>query len=195
MTATKTYKEAVAANGTSIRPDIRHAKKAVSFRPIVDIQKFITENVCDLPARPDIDAMQQNIRDYKHQELLAQRQEQKLAALQEIQELYLKSERALNQARIHQYLFARAGKKLEESAVLRLENERRDKTELLGELTSRYDALDAELGALNKRLEQLISDRANSDVYRERERLEEQRRRLESEQGKFLEELRASRWN
>ncbi|MFQ7399043.1 MAG: hypothetical protein ACLRNW_14760 [Neglectibacter sp.] len=53
-------------------------KKAISFRPIVDIQKFITENICDIPQKPDIEAMQQNIRDYKRHEQLAQRQEEKL---------------------------------------------------------------------------------------------------------------------
>ena len=63
---------------------LRMMKKAVSFRPIVDIQKFITENICDIPDKPDIEAMQQNIRDYKRHEQLAQHQEEKLAALQEI---------------------------------------------------------------------------------------------------------------
>ena len=48
----------------------RMLKKAVSFRPIVDIQKFITENICDIPDKPDIEAMQQNIRDYKRHEQL-----------------------------------------------------------------------------------------------------------------------------
>ena len=67
---------------------LRMMKKAVSFRPIVDIQKFITENICDIPEKPDIEAMQQNIRDYKRHEMLAQRQEEKLTALQEIGRLY-----------------------------------------------------------------------------------------------------------
>ena len=49
---------------------LRMMKKAVSFRPIVDIQKFITENICDIPEKPDIEAMQQNIRDYKRHEML-----------------------------------------------------------------------------------------------------------------------------
>ena len=53
----------------------RMLKKAVSFQPIVDIQKFITENICDLQERPDIEAMQQNIRDYKRHEALAERQQ------------------------------------------------------------------------------------------------------------------------
>lgn len=41
----------------------RMLKKAVSFRSIVDIQKFITENICDIPEKPDIAAMQQNVQD------------------------------------------------------------------------------------------------------------------------------------
>ena len=49
---------------------MRMMKKAISFRPIVDIQKFITENICDIPEKPDIQAMQQNIRDYKRHEQL-----------------------------------------------------------------------------------------------------------------------------
>ena len=60
---------------------LRMMKKAVSFRPIVDIQKFITENICDIPDKPNIELMQQNIRDYKRHELLAHRQQEKLDAL------------------------------------------------------------------------------------------------------------------
>lgn len=74
----------------------RMLKKAVSFRPIVDIQKFITENICDIPNKPDIEAMQQNIRDYKRHEQLAQRQEEKLAVLQEIARLYREWQAAIS---------------------------------------------------------------------------------------------------
>ena len=63
---------------------LRMMKKAISFKPIVDIQKFITENICDIPEKPNIELMQQNIRDYKRHEKLAQRQEEKLAALKQI---------------------------------------------------------------------------------------------------------------
>ncbi|ATW28196.1 ATP-binding protein [Candidatus Formimonas warabiya] len=187
----KKYKSAIAAKWNIHTDQIfSMLKKAVSFRPIVNIQQFITENVCDLPDRLDITAMQQNIQDYKHQERLAQRQEEKQAALLNIQELYLSSERALNRMRLHHYLFLRAEKEIEESAILKLENERRDKTELSGELTTRYEAFEGEINDLNKRLEQLISDRANSDVFRERERLEQQKFHVESERKRLLDELK-----
>lgn len=54
----------------------RMLKKAVSFRPIVNIQDFITENICDIPDKPDIEAMQQNIREYKRHEALTMFSEQ-----------------------------------------------------------------------------------------------------------------------
>lgn len=38
--------------------------------------KFITENICDIPDKPNIELMQQNIWDYKRHELLAQRQQE-----------------------------------------------------------------------------------------------------------------------
>lgn len=79
-------------------------KKAVSFRPIVDIQKFITENICDIPEKPDIEAMQQNIRDYKRHEMLAQRQEEKLIALQEISKLYREMNQAIDRWRVQSFL-------------------------------------------------------------------------------------------
>ncbi len=83
------YRRNLLALECTYRAGVPHAeKKAVSFRPIVDIQQFITENICDVPDKPDIEAMQQNIRDYKRHEQMAQRQEEKLAALNEIAKLY-----------------------------------------------------------------------------------------------------------
>ena len=187
----KKYKDAISAKWNIHTDQIfGMLKKAVSFRPIDNIQRFITENVCDLPDRPDITAMQQNIQDYKHQERLAQRQEEKQSALQVIQELYFSSERALSRMRLHQYLFIRAGRDIEESAVLKLENEQRDKTELSRRLTALYETLEVEINDLNKRLEQLISDKANSDVFREQDRLEQQKVLLDSERKRLLDELK-----
>ena len=62
-------------------------KKAISFKPIVYIQKFITENICDIPEKPNIELMQQNIREYMRSEQFAAAHEKKLAALQNISRL------------------------------------------------------------------------------------------------------------
>lgn len=96
---------------------LRMMKKAVSFRPIVDIQKFITENICDIPDKPDIEAMQQNIRDYKRHELLAQRQEEKLAALQEIGRLYREMHQAIDRWQVQSFLVLWAQKEVKRSQI------------------------------------------------------------------------------
>lgn len=188
----KKYRDAISAKWNVHTAQIfGMLKRAVSFRPIVDIQKFITENVCDDPDRPDIAAMQQNIQDYKHQELLAKKQEEKQAELQKISELYSAGERSLNRLRLHQYLIMRADVEIAQSNVHRLENERTDKTELLAELRAKYETLEQKETELGKRRDQLISDRGNSDVFKERERIEAQKNTLLSERSRLEKELDA----
>lgn len=187
----KKYKSAIAAKWNVHTDQIfGMLKKAVSFRPIVDIQRFITENVCDLPDRPDITAMQQNIQDYKHQEQLAQRQEEKQAALQKIRDLYLNYERTLNRMRLHQFLFIRASKDIEEAAIQKIIIEQSEKRNLSDEMERLYNELGDEIADLEKRQEQLISDKANSDVFRERERLEREWNIINSEKIRLSEELK-----
>ena len=48
--------------------------------------------------------MQQNIRDYKRHEMLAQRQEEKLIALQEISKLYREMNQAIDRLRVQSFL-------------------------------------------------------------------------------------------
>jgi len=186
----KKYRDAISAKWNVHTTQIfGMLKRAVSFRPIVDIQKFITENVCDDPDRPDIAAMQQNIQDYKHQELLAKKQEEKQAALYKISELYSAGERSLNRLRQHQYLYMRADMEIAQSNVHKLENERTDKTELLEGLRAKYKILEQKETELGKRRDQLISDRGNSDVFKERERIEAQKESLLSERNRLEKEL------
>ena len=103
---------------------LRMMKKAVSFRPIVDIQKFITENICDIPDKPNIELMQQNIRDYKRHELLAQRQQEKLDALQQISRLYQEMNQAIDRCQIQKFLVRWAEKEAAQTEIDQRELER-----------------------------------------------------------------------
>lgn len=59
-------------------------KKSIALKEVRRIEDFITENVCDVPEPPDIYTMQENIRNYKEQEKLAQLEQEKLVTLEEI---------------------------------------------------------------------------------------------------------------
>lgn len=79
-------------------------KKAISFEPINDIEKFITENVCDIEDDIDITAMQENIMYYKQQEVIARRFESKLEKLNVICDMFSEIEKLRSRRKIQQFL-------------------------------------------------------------------------------------------
>ncbi len=170
----------------------RMMKKAVSFRPIVDIQQFITENICDIPNRPDIEAMQQNIRDYKRHEQLAQRQEEKLKALDEINRLYREMNAAIDRMRQQSFLILWAEKAQADHQILKLENERKDCHVGILKTIEDYNLFSEQIQQKTKHKEALIADRANSNVYQEKNRLEAEKGHLEQERNRLASVINAT---
>lgn len=167
----------------------RMMKKAVSFRPIVDIQKFITENICDIPERPDTVAMQQNIRDYKRHEQIAQQHEDKLAALQEISKLYREMMQAMDRFQQQSFLVLWAQKE---------DLEAKNNKYLLeqGDCEAKSKAIVAEIEQITEQIQQkdqrkidLIAACAQSDVSREEERLRTEKAARITEQQRLFEQL------
>lgn len=165
---------------------MRMMKKAVSFRPIVDIQKFITENICDIPEKPDIEAMQQTIRDYKRDEQLAQRQEEKLEALHDIRRHYQDWQQAIERWRIQSFLSRWAEKEVQQAAIERAEQAKRECEAALGEAEKQIEALATEIGQKENRQRELDRAIAQSNVYQEAERLEQQKAERVVEQKKLM---------
>ena len=168
---------------------MRMMKKAVSFRPIVDIQKFITENICDIPEKPDIEAMQQNIRDYKRHEQLAQRQEEKLEALRGIGRKYREWRQAIDRWRIQSFLSLWAEKEVEKSAIDRAELERRDCKTSLDETEEQVRALSEEITQKEARKRELELAVAQSSVFQEEEKLTQQKQQCARENKRLMEGL------
>lgn len=168
---------------------LRMMKKAVSFRPIVDIQKFITENICDIPDKPDIEAMQQNIRDYKRHEQLAQRQEEKLAALQEIAKLYREMNQSVDRWRVQSFLVLWSEKEVEQSQIDRLELEKQDHHSELAATKDCIAALSSQIAQKESRRRELDLACAQSSVFQEEEKLRNRKQALLEEQKKLLQEL------
>lgn len=170
---------------------MRMMKKAVSFRPIVDIQKFITENICDIPEKPDIEAMQQNIRDYKRHEQLAQRQEEKLTALREIGRLYRDWQQAIDRWRIHSFLSLWAQKEVQQSQIDRMELEKKDCERNLSETEQHIEQISVEITQKENRQRELDRAVAQSSVFQEEEKLQRQKETLLQEQKKLMDGLQS----
>ena len=170
---------------------LRMMKKAVSFRPIVDIQKFITENICDIPDKPDIEAMQQNIRDYKRHEQLAQHQEEKLAALQEIGKLYREMNQAIDRWRVQSFLVLWSEKEVEQSLIDQRELEKQDRLAELSAAEEEIQNLANLIKQKEDRRRELDLACAQSSVFQEEEKLRSRKETLLGEQKKLLQELQS----
>ena len=168
---------------------LRMMKKAVSFRPIVDIQKFITENICDIPEKPDIEAMQQNIRDYKRHEMLAQRQEEKLSALQEIGKLYREMNQAIERWRVQSFLVLWSHKEMVQSQIDHRELEKQDCAAALALTEEAIETLTTQIEQKESRRRELDLACAQSSVFLEEERLRNQKQMLLDEQKKLMQDL------
>ena len=168
---------------------LRMMKKAISFRPIVDIQKFITENICDIPDKPNIELMQQNIRDYKRHELLAQRQEEKLAALRKICKLHQDMNQAIDRWRIQSFLVKWADKEMAQAEIDRRELEKQSCLSELAALNRRLEELAQQIEQKDTRRRELELACAQSSVFQEEARLISCKRGLQEEQAKLLQGL------
>ncbi len=167
----------------------RMLKKAVSFRPIVDIQKFITENICDIPDKPDIEAMQQNIRDYKRHEELARRQEEKLKLLSTIAQYFREWQAAVDRLQLHRFLSLWAEKEQLEQNIEKLNREKEDCATGIEREKVHGKELEAEISRRDSRKNELIADRAGSDVFQEQTRLETRKGQLERELRRLMEQI------
>ncbi len=176
---------------------MRMMKKAVSFRPIVDIQKFITENICDVSDKPDIIAMQQNIRAYKRHEKLARQQEEKLNALRAISGAYEKTRQAMSDWQMQDFLVRYAQIEDLENQCARLRKEKTGRESDIQKHAARLEELGKEIRQAEEQRDTLVRICAQSDVSREKDKLradcqtlEREQRRLESQLQKGATDLK-----
>lgn len=170
----------------------RMLKKAVSFRPIVDIQKFITENICDIPDKPDIEAMQQNIRDYKRDEQFAQRYEEKLNKLQEIGRLYREMQSAIDRWQKQNFLVLWAQKEDLGGRINKCRAEEEDCKAGVEKAVADFESTVELIDQKERRKSELVAACAQSDVFQEENKLHARKENLLMEQKKLLAQLQST---
>lgn len=170
---------------------LRMLKKAVAFHPIADIQKFITENICDIPDKLNIEAMQQNIRDYKRHQQLAQRQEEKLFALQEIGKRYHEMHQVMERRQVQSFLVQWAKKEAQQEKTDRFEAEKQDCIQKLSQTERNIQEISEQMEQKDVRRQELELACAKSSVFQEAEKLNNQKQALVAEQQKLLQELQS----
>ena len=169
----KRYQEVILAKfGAVKRKYLTLLKKAVPFTPITDIEKFITESVCDVKNNIQVEQMQSDIREYKGLEADAERTQKRIEALSEIDSMTKLYEADKERFKEQGYVIARAQKEeicQEEAAVRREIEEKRGRLE---QASGELENLEEELAALKKQIAKSEEEYLTSDLYRRQKSLE-----------------------
>ena len=156
-------------------------KKAVPFTPITDIERFITDSICDVKNEIRIDQMQSDIRVYRNLEADAGRIQKRIGSLTEIRTVTDRYESAKDRLMQQEYVVIRAEK--EE----RLDEERgtKEKIAAAGEAILKLEAALKETEekeeVLRARIEELEKQFYSSDIKLQCDRLEKEMAELRAE--------------
>lgn len=146
-------------------------KKAVTFTPINDIEKFIVEYVCDVKNKIDITSMQENLRQYNILLKQVERMKMMESELQEIENTYHQYIDVVAKEREEQYFIWRAEK---QSLIDHLENlnqqvkSQKDEREKLKKETEGFEL---EKNKLDDEIIQLVETKNKSDIEIRRKEL------------------------
>ena len=154
-------------------------RKAVPFSPIMDVAGFISEFVCDVEYRLDIEDMRENIRHYRRMEQDLAYVERKVASLEQIREAAEALKTADDRLRLYRYLMDRAEteeltQKVEQFVQALIRMDERDADLLHG-----VGLAEDERKRLQQQRDTLMEERARSDVFLMQQNLQHQKERLE----------------
>ncbi len=146
-------------------------KKAVPFSPIIDIETFITEYICDVRGPVDISFMQQNIRYYKRLEQDAELMEERISALQDIASKYAAYSDENQRLKVQTYIVDRANHQAALDNFKTLQGEMKSKAEAMERLEKEQRDIEGRMRGLKVEREKLVADKIGSDIYRKMEEL------------------------
>lgn len=156
-------------------------KKAISFEPINDIEKFITENVCDIEDDIDIIAMQENIHYYEEQQSMARVVERQMEKLSAICSMFSEIEKLRSRRQMQQFLIDYGTYNDYLFQLKKAHNDLEQYDNDIAEFKNKYIELEKSIGVLEKAKDKLNEDialyRANYSV----DRLEEDEKRYKKD--------------
>ena len=156
-------------------------KKAVPFSPVIDIEHFITEHVCDAKSPIDISLMQDNIRHYKRLEFDANMMETRISALQNIAEKHQTFTDESQRLEEQRYIIDRAQHQVALDQLEQLNEKIEKNNEKIAELSYSQAHCAVTIGESRKEKERLIADKLASDINKKLDQLETLRKGLAGE--------------
>lgn len=140
-------------------------KKSVSFVPISDISKFITEFVCDVQYKVDIVPMQKNIEQYRLLEAESVRIQEKISYLTEVHNAFDAYHAISTDMATFTYIHARANYEYAKRQLSDYKEKVRQHQDKLDYLTNQLTQLDEQIRELNSEKQDYIAKKASSQGF------------------------------
>ena len=176
----KAYRDEIYALLGGLRDKFRDLlKKAVAFNPDNDMQRFITEFICDNEKSIDIAPMQENIRNYKNLERTADELTQKKEALERIAQCFEDCEKNRQSAVLYSYLIDRAAIQSLEENLRSLRQKEKTASDKLLNVQENLRMESENLQILRNQYEELRLQLHNDETERRLREIEERMAQLE----------------
>ena len=140
-------------------------KKAVSFTPITNIEQFLTEYVCDVPNKVNVDSMRNNIQQYKRLEIEANNMQQKISRLVEIQNAYNEFNEKKKDLNVASYISKRITYQVYLNTIANFQKDITASETRLKEISVELVSLEDKISDLNKQKENLIAQKVSSGAF------------------------------
>lgn len=161
-------------------------RKAVPFTPITAIEQFITESICDVKSRINVEDMQSEIRQYKRLEDDAARIRTRIDRLGQIHAASDRYEQQKETFRQQNYIADRAEQVEKQSEKEQLERELQHLQDKIADNQSQAENLRKEAEDLKKEIDELNNAYLTSDLRRRQEILEQKISELTARRDELL---------
>lgn len=153
-------------------------KKAVPFSPISDIEKFITESICDVKNNINVEQMQSDIRQYKNLEEDARKAQERIGYLKEIRDIHQNYEKEKNRFIQQSYIVIRAEQEEYEEQERALKAQAEEKRAQIVQQQEEMVFLKGEAEKLKAEYEKLEEEYRGSDIVQREKQLREKLEKL-----------------
>lgn len=168
----KSYQNDFLAKMGAIKPKFFSLfKKSVTFTPIDNIEKFISEYVCDVTNEIDIEKMKENIRQYKELEKRAKEMQERLGSLREIEEIFNSYQNDVSEEYIQKFLREKSTLQIEINKLIETKKEYDENLKKIEQLKEEEKRLSDKRKELEENRNEKNEEKLSSDINKKQSEL------------------------
>lgn len=168
----KSYQNDFLAKMGAIKPKFFSLfKKSVTFTPIDNIEKFISEYVCDVTNEIDVEKMKENIRQYKELEKRANEMQERLEELSKIEEIFNSYQNDVAEEYMQKFLREKSTLQIETNKLIEIKKEHDENLKKIEQMKDEEKSLSDYERELTESRDKKVEEKLSSDINKKQSEL------------------------